>query len=533
MGSRSQGNVADLLAEGFQALSQGEIERATRCCRQILKVQPKLVQAHFLVGLIALESKDRKTAVQAFGSVTRLEPGHAAAWIQLASLFMQEGQVNRADAALIETQKANPTDPMVQDMLGTLLSQLGDYQEAGNWYRKAVAQRGEHPPYLLNLANNLVFQGDVDAATEVFDKIIRIQPESPQAHWSLANARRAENTRHIEELKTLAEQPGLPAHAKAFYCYGLGKEYEDLERWEDAFAAFSAGASARRQTLEYDPSEEQRLFDCLEAGYTREWLEQTPTGDSSAAPIFILGQPRTGTTLVERIISAHSQVHSAGELQQFPLALRRLSNVRDGKRFSAELFSAGLDLDPQRLGRMYLETSRKMQGDLPRFVDKLPQNYLCLPLILNALPNAKVLHVTRGAMDACFASFKQLFADAYPYSYDQVEMASHHVRYRRLMACWRERFPGRFLDVSYEQIASDVPSNARRLLEFLELPFEEACVEFYLQQSAVSTASAVQVREPAHTRSIGRWHKYEQHLLPMLEILRTHGIEPDAPEGPG
>ena len=167
-------------------------------------------------------------------------------------------------------------------------------------------------------------------------------------------------------------------------------------------------------------------------------------------------------------------------------------------------------VDSERLGKAYIATTAKMRGSLPRFVDKLPPNYLYLPLILKALP-AKIIHLRRNPMDACFASYKQLFADAYPHSYDLAEMARHHARYYHLMALWRERFGERFFDIAYEDTARDLEPNARALIEFLELPWEDDCLNFHKQKTAVTTASAVQVRQPAHTRSIGRWLRYESN----------------------
>jgi len=231
--------------------------------------------------------------------------------------------------------------------------------------------------------------------------------------------------------------------------------------------------------------------------------------------------------LIERILNSHSQVHSAGELQQFSLAIRRLSNHTDPKRFSVALFEAALKLDFGQLGTMYLDTTKRMQGNNRYFVDKLPQNYLMIPLILAALPNAKIVHLTRNPMDACFSSYKQLFADAYLHSYDQEEMARHHARYWRLMQCWRERYAGQFFDISYEKTVQALEPNVRRMLEYLELPWEDACLDFHRHDSAVSTASAAQVREPAHTRSVGRWKKYQTHLQPMYETLCKFGVPLD------
>jgi tetratricopeptide (TPR) repeat protein len=370
-----------------------------------------------------------------------------------------------------------------------------------------------------------VYHGRTAESKAIFEKIIALQPDSPQAHWSLSASGKSEDRAHIDQMLELTAQKGNHPRSLAFYYYAIGKEYEDLQEWDQAFEAFRKGAEQRRMTVEFDEKAEIEMFEFLSRRFSADWLTDGEPGHDSHAPIFVLGQPRSGTTLIERIISSHSQVHSAGELQQFGLAIRRLSNYQDPRRFSAGLFEAAMTIDPRKIGGLYLETTRKMQGNTPRFIDKLPQNYLFIPLILAALPNAKIVHLTRDPRDACFSGFKQLFADAYLHSYDQREMARHHARYWRLMNVWRERFTGRFLDISYEDVVRNLDSSVRRLIEYLGLPWEDACLNFHRQQSAVSTASAVQVREPAHTRSIGRWRRYEQNLVPMLEELRAQKVD--------
>ena len=528
MGDRKTGEwhtLAETLNRGFEFLERGNVQMAAECCRQALKSKPDLVEAHFLVGLVALEGKDRRTAFSAFGSVTKLQPGHAAAWAHLARLYMSEGLVNRADAALLKATRCASDDPMVHDLLGTVASLMGDYDDARWRFARAVDRAPNHVPFLLNFGNNLVFHGDTGSAQEIFEKIISIRPDSPQAHWALSAARKAEDSRHIEQMRALASRDRADPRGLAFYFYGLGKELEDLEQWEEAFEAFAQGAAHRRTTVEYDEAAEIAMFDFLRQAFSEKWFNETADGNLSNAPIFVVGQPRTGTTLLERIITSHSQVHSAGELQQFGLAIRRLSNFQDPRRFSRELFEAAMQLEPKRIGDMYLDTTRKMQGGTRHFVDKLPQNYLFLPLILKTLPNAKIVHVTRDSRDATFASFKQLFADAYLHSYDLGEAARHHARYWHLMNDWRERFGHRFIDVAYEDIVTDVETSARRVIDFLGQPWEPACLDFHLQSTAVSTASAAQVREPAHTRSIGRWRRYDRQLEAMISSLRTAGVK--------
>ena len=516
--------IQEQLEAGFAALNRHRISEASEICRRLLTTCPKLVEGHFLVGLVALEARDRKMAFSAFGSVTKLKPEHAAGWAQLARLFAQEGQINRADRALAEAVRHEAGDAIVADLIGTVYQLLGDLDESRKWFEKALSRQPEHVPFMVNHANSLVFHGETNAAEEELGRILARQPDNPQAHWILSGVRKAVDRQHVDELARLAANKQQHPRALAFLNYALGKELEDLAEWDAAFAAFEKGAKARRETVEYDEKSEQAMFAALNEIYTRDWLSSRPPGHGDPSPIFVVGQPRTGTTLVERVITSHSQVHSAGELQQFGLAIRRLSNYRDPRRFSEKLVRDASAIDPAMLGKAYMKTTEKLRGGLPRFVDKLPPNYLYVPLIVAALPTAKIIHLRRNPMDACFASYKQLFADAYLHSYDQQEVARHHARYFHLMGCWRERFPDRFFDVAYENIAADLEPNARALIEYLELPWEHACLEFHKQPAAVTTASAVQVREPAHTRSVGRWRRYEKHLAPMLETLRENNV---------
>jgi len=514
----------DTLQRGFALLSAGQLEEASECCKKVLSAKPDLVEAHFLVGLIAIEFKQNRMAISAFGSVTTLQEDHGAAWAQLARVYMIAGQPSRADAALEKAVRYNDGNPMVLDTIGTVYGLLGDQREAARWSDMAVEKEPANVQFLVNQANNRMFFGELDEAETVLRKALAIHPGNPNAHWVLSNVRKATDRTHVDELQRLVKQERRNARALAFLYYGLGKELEDLEDWDEAFDAFAAGARARRTTIDFDERAEVEMFDAFGEVFTEAWLNDGKDGHRDPSPIFVVGQPRTGTTLVERIITSHSQVHSAGELKQFGTCVRRLSNYREATRYSARLARLGSQVDSERLGEAYMVTTEKMRGTLPRFVDKLPPNYLYLPLILKALPNAKIVHLTRNPMDACFASFKQLFADAYPHSYDQAEMARHHARYYHLMATWRERFGGRFFDISYEDTARNLEPNARALIDYLELPWEDACLNFHQQESAVTTASAVQVRQPAHTRSIGRWLRYEKQLDVMRQALLEAGV---------
>ncbi len=519
--------MQDALRQGFSLLNVGKLEEASDICRRLLGAKPDLVEGHFLVGLIALELKKNWTAVQAFGSVTKLDPKHGAAWAQMARLFMLAGQPARADKALENAIHHEDGNPVVHDLIGVVYSQLGEQAEALKWYEKATTKVPTNIAFRVNHANCQMYLGLLDEAEAELREVLELQPGNPNAHWILAGLTKAESREHVDEMRRLITVGKYNSQSLAFLHYACGKELEDLEEWDAAFEAFAAGASERRKTIEFDEANEIDMYETLERVFSTEWLDDGRAGFDDAAPIFVVGQPRTGTTLVERVITAHSMVHSAGELRQFGNGMRRLVDYREPRRFSATLVQQAASVDPRKLGETYITTTQKLRGDAPHFVDKLPSNFLYLPLILKALPKAKIIHLQRNPMDACFSSFKQLFADAYLHSYDQKEMARHHARYRKLMNVWRERFGDRFFDIAYEDVASNLEPNARALIDFLELPWEQGCLEFHRQTTAVTTASAVQVRKPAHTKSIGRWRRYETQLEPMRRELEAHGVATD------
>ncbi len=514
--------VADLLRRGFAALQEGRAKDAAGFCKRAIALDPGRAEAHFLVGLVALDLNDLKTAARGFGSVTRIDKHHAAAWAQLARLFMRMGQPARAEKALGEAIRAGVKDAAVADLVGVVASLLGDQKAARRWYGVAHEMAPGRTEFAVNLATASMFLGETAAARSILESVLERNGDVAQAQWLYASIVKATTPRRAEKL--MARAASADRQSAAFLAYAAGKEFEDCGAWDEAFAAYDAGARAKRSLIDYDEAAEDAMFAALHEIFTPEWAASRGEGAADPAPIFVIGQPRTGTTLIERIIVSHSQCESAGELQQFGLSARRLIPEATGARHSAENVRQWASIDPKALGEEYLRASRVMRGAAPRFVDKLPGNYLHLPLIVAALPDARIVHVTRGSLDSCFASFKQLFADAYFHSYDQGEMARHFGRYFRLMAHWRRLSPGRFLDVSYEAVVSDLEPEARRLIDFLGLAWEDACLDFHRQDAPVSTASAVQVREKAHTRSVGRWKRYERQLEPMRRALVEAGV---------
>ena len=511
------------LQAGFDALAAGDWQRAGAICSELLAAAPNLPRAHFLAARIALHRGDRPTAIRALESTVRLNDRHAAAWANLAWLYASEGRLPRADASLKNAALSDRGHPATRDLIGLVFRLVGNLEASLEWHRKAVEVDGRHVPFLVNYANACIYTGDIDAALDVLDRCVKLDPGNAQVHWLLSRTRPATSNAHIESMQALFERDNEPRDA-AYLNYAIGKEYEDLDESAEAFAAWSRGAAARRETVAWDEEADQDLFDVLEEIFTPEWLSEQRSDCFDAAPVFILGMPRTGSTLLDRMLDAHPVVSSAGELRHFGFAVRRITGLNERRQFSAELLRAASAADVAAIGEAYVESIAPLKGGAVHVIDKLPSNFIYLPLILAALPNARILHVRRNAADTCLAIFKQLFADAYLYSYDLEELARHYVRYYRLMDTWRERFPGRFIDVDYESLVSNPEETLRPVLQYIGLSWNPACLDYFTGAAHSSTASAVQVREAPHSRSVGRWQRHEQELQPALKILAEAGI---------
>ena len=285
--------------------------------------------------------------------------------------------------------------------------------------------------------------------------------------------------------------------------------------------------AVRPRSLRHEPAFSaltRELFETLETTFTSEWFAAQQSECFDAGPVFIIGEPRTGTTLLDRMLDAHPAVTSAGELRFFGFAVRQAVGSAEPRQFSAELMRQAATADPTRIGEAYVDLTSSLRLDAAHVIDKLPPNYLYLPLILAALPNARVIHLRRDPMDSCLAIYKQLFADAYLYSYDLEELARHYARYQRLMDTWRERFGNRFVEIDYEALVGDTEETLRKVLQYIGLSWNADCLAYFERDSVVTTASAVQVREAPHQRSVGRWRQYRRQLAPVLDILG----DPDA-----
>lgn len=453
-------------------------------------------------------------------------PGHLPLRVQRCKFLLALGRRRECLQQVQELLSGDGLDQWSESVLARLLEMLDEVAQALPLRRNACERAAASPRSWLDLAVCERYCGEFDAARKHLQEALRLDPGNAHAYWVLASLRKAtESDNSISAIDSRLRSPGLAKTDEAYLQFARGKELEDLQRWDEAFAAVTRAGAARRQSRPYDHRASEDLVDTLIDCYDKQFIDASGAACASDEPIFIVGMPRTGTTLVERILGCHEAVFAAGELRQFALAVHARTDGDGGPVLSARQIAASAAFDFRALGESYLESTRPRTGHTPHFTDKMPINFLYLGLIAKALPAARIIHVTRNPMDVCWSNFKQYFGDLYEYSYDLEDTARFILLYHRLMAHWRALLPGRLIELAYEDLVRDPEAEARRLLDSCGLRWQSDCLDFYRSADAVTTASSVQVREPIYTSSLQRWKQLERQLQPARDIFDEAGLE--------
>ena len=380
----------------------------------------------------------------------------------------------------------------------------------------------QNPDTLNNLASSYIAVGELEEAEKLFTKVIRLNPRSAEAWYNRSTLRKqTESDNHIAALERALEKlpPGDPGTVAL--CYALAKEHEDLGKDEASFKYLKRGADGYRAQINYDVNSEIAVMERIETLFDTDYVARVKSAPLRPGPIFVLGLPRSGTTLVDRIISSHDEVSSMSEIPDLAIALTRLVGTSD-RQLSLE---KSVSVSPDELGQSYLASIAGYGPDTPYFIDKTPTNFLYIGLIAKALPGARVIHVKRHPVDSCLSIYRALFRSAYLFSNDLDELARYYIAYDRLMNHWRAIFPDRILDVSYEEIIGNQESVSRALIDHCGLEWQDRCLTFHKNDAPVATASAAQVRSPIYRSALARWRRFETQLEPLITKLRDGGIE--------
>ena len=516
--------IANLSNAARQAIARRDWATVTACANGILQRSPNEAEGFFLLGMAEKAAERPRNAVEAFEKVLGIDPDRYDAAVELASQHSMARR-NALVAELLERYApALDNSPRYLDLAGTVYTQIGLPEKAWPLFVKANELQDNIPLFQANLAACAVFVGEIDVAKETYRKLLDRTPQHQRNHYELARLERATDRDHIDEMEAILAATDLPVERNVFLYFALGKEYEDLGEWDKSFDFYERGGDAVMRVADYAIETDVAIIDKVIDVCNADWL-QSDAKPQGKTPIFVVGLPRTGTTLTERIIGSHSLVQSVGETEFAQMAIRRASGVQSPEKMTPEMLDAVRDLDISFFSSAYLDALSYRLKEQPYFIEKLPFNVLYLGFVAKAWPDAPMVLLRRNPMDSCFSMYKQVFTWAYKFSYSLENLGTYYIAYERLCRHWQEVLGDRLVVVDYETLVANQEQETRRLLDGLDLAFEEACLGFDKNAAPSATASSIQVREKVHTRSVGKWKRFEQHLAPLRRQLEQAGID--------
>ncbi|HEU5481784.1 MAG TPA: sulfotransferase [Sphingomicrobium sp.] len=518
-GPRTRMAFAEEVREAESLQQAGDVNRAEDIYRSILKKDPDHVEAARLLAGIASLHKRFREAEAFLLRATSLAPSYARAWVDLVDVQREQEKYDEAIKSAERLIAIEPDKAESHMVYAGVVGAAGRHEEAIASYRSALQLAPQKVAAMCGMAHHLKTLGQQEEAIAQYRGCIAAKPDHAEAYWSLANLKTFRfEEEEVAAMEALVQEGKLPDESLCMLHNALGLEYEARRDFDRAFANFERCNTLRRRQESYDPVDTEATHDRVIQFFDEARLQQGVAGDIAPVPIFIVGLPRSGSTLIEQILASHSQVEGTHELSDLSKLVRSYRGRRN------ELFPetlSGLKAEGWgRLGREYLERTRKHRSGTPFFIDKNPNNFVFTGLLKLAIPNAKVINARRYPVDSCLGSYKQLFASGQPFTYDLTELGDYYLQYQRLMDHWHRVLPGFVLDVHYEHVVADLENEVRRMLDFCGLPFEESCLNFHETRRAVKTASSEQVRRPIYSSSVNTWRCYERHLGELLQILK-------------
>jgi tetratricopeptide (TPR) repeat protein len=506
-------------------LEQGAFREAYDLCLAALKADPADAEATFLLGLVAGEHANHARAEALFAAAIQRLPEFSAAHAQRARSLIALSRRAEAVEAARAAAALNPADSFTLDTIGVVLSRAGLHSEALPYYARATKAGPGHSGHHYNHAAALQFAGDMDAAREAYRLCAATDPEDTRGLPAIVQiTKQTAEANEVSALQAMFAHHADDADAALRIGHALAKAHEDLKQPEAALGWLARAKAGKRALISHDPKADAALFEAAIRGAS---TLRGRTSAAAGAPVFICGMPRTGTTLVDRILSSHSQLSPAGELTDFALCLKRMTKTPSKLVLDPATLDAAAGVGLTVLGDGYIESVRASLGLEGRFTDKMPLNILLAPVILAALPEARVICLRRHPADTVLSNYRQMFATSfsyYNYAYTLEDTARYYTQFDRMVRHFERVLPtDRFTVVHYERVVGDLETEARRLLAFCALPFEAQCLAFHENAAPVATASSAQVREPLYTTALNRWRRYEAGLKPALDILEAAG----------
>lgn len=510
------------LVSAYSFLHQSKLYKAEQLCRDFLQRNKHHVEGMRLLAKIGMRLQIYNDAEFLLESCVELYPEHIPARVDYLNLLLHTQKFDKAHEQARILLETNPDDLRHQINMAAALVGLGEFEEGIALYRQILEKDPDNANIYLQLGHALKTTGSFAQAIEAYRAAYRILPQFGDAFWSLANTKTYEFTE--TELAHMTEQEqsaDIQTEARVRLCFAAGKAYEDRKEYDTSFAYYERGNALKKQQSRYEDATFQRRVEAQMEVCTAELFEQRQgVGHEAPDPIFIVGLPRSGSTLLEQILASHSMVDGTMELHDILSLAQRLLGRASKRSPKYPTILRGLDEDHfRRFGEEYIENTRVYRAGAPFFTDKMPNNFLHIGLIRLILPNAKIIDARRHPLACCFSGFKQLFGEGQEFTYGLYEIGRYYNGYVRVMDHWDRVLPGHILRVMHEDVVEDLEGQVRRILDFCNLPFEESCLQFHKTQRNIRTPSSEQVKQPINRSAVEQWRNYDKHLQPLRDAL--------------
>jgi tetratricopeptide (TPR) repeat protein len=503
---------AALVTEGVEHYRAQRDDEAVTVLLKALRLDPENVNAMRFLAMVYRRGGQKMADAEALlRKATDLAPDFHQAFADLGQVLIDNGKYEDAVAVYRKLVSLQPTDDAAHAGLGRALVMLGDVESAARAFSESIRLNPETPGIHLALGHMLKTLGRQPEALASYRKAILKKPDLGESYWSMANLKRFRfDQADVAAMEAQLQGPGISDQARVYFEFALGKACEDLQDYPRAWAHYDQGNRLQRQRVEFDLVQHEQQLREIMAVFDEEFVRaRAGAGHPGPGPIFIIGLPRSGSTLIEQILASHSQVEGTAELPNLAAIATGTGKYRHDGLLYPQTARTLTIRDFAAYGKQYLRqvAHHRVEG-APYFIDKMPNNFTHVGWIRMTLPDAKIINTRRHPLDSCLGAYKQLFAQGQPFTYDMLELAEFYRGYVEIMQHWHSVFPGAVLDVHYEDTVTDLEGQVRRILDHCGLPFEERCLRFHETARAVKTASSEQVREPIYTDALGLWKKY-------------------------
>jgi tetratricopeptide (TPR) repeat protein len=504
-------------------ISQGKLVKAEQLCKAFMQKNPTHIEGMRLLADIGVRLGVLEDAEFLLETALEFSPQSTKVRVDYIQVLRKQQKYQEALANAKILIQQEPNNPQFQSVFAVESMQSGDYDTALTTFDSILKILPEEPVTLTSRGNALKTQGRKEEAIDSYRRAIKKYPAHGEAYYSLANLKLFSFTdKEIEAMESQEANPGISYMARIYLDFALGKAYEDMGDFDKAFSYYERGNSFKRSQSRYKAEDITTEFHAQADVFDDSFVQAIASSGAKAAdPIFIVGLPRSGSTLLEQILASHSQVDGTMEL---PNILSLAQKLRRGDKLSGTSHYPSVlkTLDAEALskfGEAYIKDTRVHRGSAPFFIDKMPNNFRHIGLINLILPNAKIIDARRHPMGCCFSAFKQLFHEGQEFTYGLEQVGTYYKDYVELMDHWDKVLPGKVLRVQYEEVVSDLDTQVRRILDYCGLDFEENCISFYETDRSVRTPSSEQVRQPIYQSGVDQWKNFEANLEPLKKAL--------------